>query len=123
MCNYSESPRKFNIRNILKSHSKPRTHAWHTKYVPRQRRSLGKYNSRNWFFRTTYVTFNVKIQMVLGHDIILNARFISVWESIRQGKKTLIDKNNQLENKNCNTHTYRIWDKILVHNREANEYE
>ena len=35
----------------------------------------------------------------------------------------MIDKNNQLENKNRKLHTYIILDKVLVRNKKANKYE
>ena len=61
--------------------------------------------------------------MVFERDIILNTPFISDWGAIRRCNKNLIDKNNQLENKNRKPHTYRIQDKLLVHNQKANKYE
>ena len=30
-----------------------------------------------------------------------------------------MDKNNQLENRNCKPQTYGIWDKVLVRNKET----
>ena len=32
-------------------------------------------------------------------------------------------KYNQLENKDCKPHTYRIQDKLLVRNKKSNKYE
>ena len=45
------------------------------------------------------------------------------WEAIRRQIQKLIDKNNHVENKNCEPHTYRIRDKVLVRNKKANKYE
>ena len=61
--------------------------------------------------------------MVFGCEIILNTPFISDWGDIRQSKKELIDKNNQLENKNCKLHTVIIQEKLLARNKKANKYE
>ena len=41
-------------------------------------------------------------QLVFGRDMILNTPFKVDWEYIRPRKQKKIDKNNQLENKNCN---------------------
>ena len=38
-------------------------------------------------------------------------------------KKKILDKNNQLKNKNRKPHTYGIRDKVLVCNKKANNYE
>ena len=45
-------------------------------------------------------------QLVFRRDIILNTPFIDDWEANRQFNQQLIDKNNQIENKNCKSHTY-----------------
>ena len=57
-------------------------------------------------------------QLIFRHDMIFNTPFIADWEAIRLLKQEIIDKNNQLENKNCKTHTYIIRDKVLVHNKK-----
>ena len=62
-------------------------------------------------------------QLGLRRDMILNTPFIAEWEAIRQRKKELIDKNNQIENKNSKPHTYRIQDKVLLRNKKTNKYE
>ena len=62
-------------------------------------------------------------QMVFGCEMILNTPFISDWEAIRLRNQKPIDKNNQLEDKNCKPHTYRIRNKLLVRNKKANKYE
>ena len=38
-------------------------------------------------------------------------------------KQNILDKNNQLGKKNRKPHTYKIWDKVLVHNKKSNKYE
>ena len=53
-------------------------------------------------------------QLVIGHAIILNTLFIVEWEAISLRKQKIIDKNNQLENKDRKPHIYRIQDKVLV---------
>ena len=46
-------------------------------------------------------------QIVFGRNIKSNTPFIDDWGSIRFCKKNLIDKNNQVENKNRKTaHAY-----------------
>ena len=55
--------------------------------------------------------------MVFGRDMILNTPFIADWEAIRLRNKKIIDKNNQLENKNRKTHAYRIREKVFVRNK------
>ena len=35
----------------------------------------------------------------------------------------MIDKNNQIENKNRKPHIYRILDNVLVRNKKANRHE
>ena len=62
-------------------------------------------------------------QLIFGRDMILNTPFIAHWEAIRLRKQKIIDKNNQLENKNRKPHTYIIRDKVLACNKKANKYE
>ena len=62
-------------------------------------------------------------QLVFGNDMILNTPLISDWGDIRQLKLKLIEKNNQLENKNRKPSTYIIQDKVLVRNKKGNKYE
>ena len=62
-------------------------------------------------------------QLIFGFDMILNTPFIEDWEAIMLHKKKIIDKNNQLENKNRKSHTYIIQDKVLVRNKKENKYE
>ena len=38
-------------------------------------------------------------------------------------KKKIINKNNQLENKNCKPHTHIIRKEVLVRNKKENKYE
>ena len=57
-------------------------------------------------------------QMVFGCDMIPNTKFIADWEDIRLHKQRIIDKNNQLENKNRKPRTYRVRDKLLVCNKK-----
>ena len=61
--------------------------------------------------------------MVCGRDMILNTPSIADWGDIMLRKKKIIDKNNQLENKNRKRHTYRILHKVLLHNQKQNKYE
>ena len=57
-------------------------------------------------------------QLVLGYDLILYTPCITDCEAIRQRKQNLTDNNNQVENQNCKAHTYRIHDKVLLHNKK-----
>ena len=52
--------------------------------------------------------------------MILNTPFIVDWEAISPRKQKIIDENNQLENKNCKLHTYRLQDKVLLRNKKVN---
>ena len=61
--------------------------------------------------------------MVFGCDMILNTPLIVGLEAIRLCKQKNIDKNNQIENKNCELHSYIIRDKVLVSNKKSNKYE
>ena len=54
---------------------------------------------------------------------MLNIRFIEIWGAIRRRKQQLIEKNNQLENKNFQLHTYRVQEKLLVRDKTVNKYE
>ena len=63
------------------------------------------------------------VQKVFVIDMILNTPFKADCEAIRVLKQKLMDKNNQLENKNSKLHTYIIRDKVLVRNKKANKYE
>ena len=60
--------------------------------------------------------------LVFGRDMISNTPFVADWEYIRLRKQKIIDKNNQLENKNSKPHIYRIQEKFLVRNKKANKY-
>ena len=66
--------------------------------------------------RSTYHTTlqATPVQLVFGHDMILNTPFIADWVAIRLRKQKIIDNNNQLENKNRKPNIYRIRDKVLV---------
>ena len=61
-------------------------------------------------------------QLVFGCYMMLNITFIEIWGAIRRCKQQIIEKNNQLENKNCQLHTYRVRKKLLVHDKTVNKY-
>ena len=75
--------------------------------------------------RSTYHTTLQSIpgHMVFGCDMILNTPFIADWEAIRLRNQKIIDKDNQLENKNRKPHIYIIRDKVLVRAKKSNKYE
>jgi hypothetical protein len=54
------------------------------------------------------------MQLAFGRDAILNAKYASNWEQIRQRKQTRINENNKRENKSRRAHTYSLGDKMLV---------
>ena len=55
--------------------------------------------------------------------MMLNIPFIAVCGAIRRRKQQLIEQNNQLENKNCQLHTYRVREKVVVRDKTVNKYE
>ena len=59
---------------------------------------------------------NTPVQLVFGHDMILNTHCISDLEAIGIRNQELIDKNNQ--NKNNKSLNYRIHEKVLVYNKK-----
>ena len=61
--------------------------------------------------------------MVFGCDMILNTPFRENWGAIRLRKNKIIDKINQLENKDCKPHIYIIRNKLLVQNKNSKKYE
>ena len=68
-------------------------------------------------------TYHTTLQATSGYlvfecDTIINTPFIADWEAIRLRKKKIIDKNNQLENKNRKPHTYIMRYKVLVRNKK-----
>ena len=55
--------------------------------------------------------------------MMLNIPFIKILGAIRRRKQQVIEKNNQLENKNCQLHTYSVREKVLVRDITVNKYE
>ena len=53
----------------------------------------------------------------------LHTKLTADWEYIRLLKQKMISNNNQLDNKNCKPHIYRIRDKVLVRYKKSNNYE
>ena len=62
-------------------------------------------------------------QMIFGRDMMLNTPFIADWEAITLRKQIIIDKNNQIKNKNCKPHTYITHKELLVCNKQENMCE
>ncbi len=54
------------------------------------------------------------MQLVYGHDAIMNVQIEANWNLIRNHKQTIIDKNNAWENKFCISLEYKIGNKILI---------
>ena len=61
-------------------------------------------------------------QLVFGCGM-LTAPSIANWETISICKQKIIDKNNQVGNKNCKPHTYTIRNKLLMQNKNENKHE
>ena len=61
-------------------------------------------------------------QLVFGCDMMLNIPFIAIWGAIGIRKQQLIEKNNQLVNKNFQLHTYRVREKLLLRDKTVNKY-
>ena len=61
-------------------------------------------------------------QSVFGRDMILNVNHVANWEHIRQRKQTLIDKNNDRENKSRIPCTCEMGDKVLSKRGTENKH-
>ena len=77
--------------------------------------SANAFATRSMYYTTLQAT---PVQLAFGYDMILNTPFIADWGYIRLRKQKIIE-NNQLENKNCKPHRYRIRDKVLVRNKKS----
>ena len=62
------------------------------------------------------------IQLVFGHDTIINLTFDENWQLIRQRKQAAIHKNNQAENNKRLHHKYKVNDTVLVKNHQSTEF-
>lgn len=74
--------------------------------------------------RSTYNTTTqaTPMQLVFGRDGMFNIPFKANWDYIRQRKQTIINQNNQKENKRRIQHDYQVGDKILVKNYSKAKY-
>jgi hypothetical protein len=63
------------------------------------------------------------MQLVFGRDAILNIKYVSNWEHIRQRKQTRINENNKRENKSRRAHAYSLGDRILVKARKNSKHK
>ena len=74
--------------------------------------------------RATYHTTTkaTPMQLVFGRDAILNTKFKADWAIIKQQKQTLINYNNQKENKKRLPYTYVVGSKVLVKNRTEGKF-
>ena len=70
--------------------------------------------------RATYHTTlqESPMQLVFFRDTILNIKYFSKWEHIRQRKELRINHNKKRENLRLNIHQYNVDDKILVNRRK-----
>ena len=55
--------------------------------------------------------------------MVLNTPIISDWVDIRRRKQQQIYDNNKNENKNRKVHSYKVREKLLVHDKKENKYE
>ena len=67
------------------------------------------------------------MQLVFGRDAILNIKHTANWDHIRSRRQSIINANNDRENRKRRDHTYHVGDKILIKARKefkhAMEYE
>ena len=56
-------------------------------------------------------------QLMFGRDMILNTPYIADWGALRRLKQQLIDKNNKTKYKNRKLHSYKVPEKVLVHEK------
>ena len=62
------------------------------------------------------------MQLVFGHDAIMNLMFDANWQLIKQRKQNLINKNNANENNKRTKHNYKIQDLVLVKNEQSTKF-
>ena len=60
-------------------------------------------------------------QLVFGMGMILNINQQSSWQSIKQRKQALVNKNNQKENRHTRSHVYHTGDKVLFKHKWKNQ--
>ena len=64
---------------------------------------------------TVHTTLQVTpMQLVFGHDVILNTIFEADWQLIKNQKQKVIQKNNMHKNKKCKPYTYLVREKVLI---------
>ena len=57
-----------------------------------------------------------QIQLVFGHNAILNVKHVTDWEHINERKQCSIDYNNKQENAKRLDHNYKVDNQVLVKN-------
>jgi hypothetical protein len=62
-------------------------------------------------------------QLVFGRDAMLNVGFEADWQYIKDRKQKLIHTNNARENKNRIEHTYKVGDRVLLHEYKNRKYD
>ena len=89
-------------------------------YLDKDNPWSGILSATDFAVRSTYHTTlqAIPYRLFFGCDMILNAPFISDWEANELRNQKIIDRNNQIENKNHEPHIYRIRDKVLVLNKK-----
>ena len=54
------------------------------------------------------------MQLVFGHDAILNIAHEANWKLIKDRKQDVINKNNANENTSRKPHVYNVRDRVLI---------
>ena len=65
------------------------------------------------------------MQLVFGHDAILNVKHVTDWEHINEHKQrtSRMNYNNKRENAKRLDHNYEVGDQVLVKNRKHSKHE
>ena len=125
-CTTTENPQANSIIKIIHQviEKLVRTFDLKNNYLDKDNPQSGILSDTYFAVQRTYHTMlqSTPGQLVFGRDRILNNPLIEDWEDIRLHKQKIINKNNQLKNKNRKPQTYRIRDKVLVRNKKANLY-
>ena len=74
--------------------------------------------------QSTFHTYTqaMTMQLVFGHDTIINLTFDSNWHLIKQCKKNLINQSNAKENSQRVNNTYKVDDLVLIKNEQSSKY-
>ena len=62
------------------------------------------------------------MQLVFGYDTLMNLTFNVNWYIIKQRKQQLINESNAKENSKQIENTYKVYDLLLVKNKQSSKY-